>query len=259
MLLVLDVGNTNIVLGIYHGESLLHHWRIETNPRKTSDEYGVLLGDLLASVDIRGCALHAIIISSVVPPMTSILQTALEKYFHKKAFIVHSKVETDLTIQLENPAELGADRMVNAVAGVHEYGAPLVLIDFGTATTYCVIDEKKNYLGGAISPGISVSAEALYTRAAKLPYIQLDVPKQVIGRGTVAAMRSGILFGYVGQVEGIVKRILAECGEGFHPKIVATGGFANLIAGETDAIDVVDPFLTLKGLRLIYEENYGDL
>ena len=255
MLLVLDVGNTNMVLGIYQNEQLLHHWRVETSPRKTSDEYGIMMKALLGNAEIDIHRIKGIMLSSVVPPMIPTLERMFSKYFQKQPLIVGSNIETGLNVQLENSRELGADLIVNAVAGIHEYGTPLIIIDFGTATTYCYIDENGNYLGGAISPGITIATEALYTKAAKLPYIQLEMPKHVIGNNTVSAMQSGILFGYVGQVEGIVKRMKEQCQT--NPMVVATGGLAALIASETDVIEVIDPFLTLKGLRLIYEKNFN--
>ncbi|MBM7694871.1 type III pantothenate kinase [Peribacillus deserti] len=253
MIFVLDVGNTNIVLGVYEGDSLLHHWRIETNRHKTEDEYGMVIKGLLQHVGLTFKDFDGIIISSVVPPIMFSLEGMCQKYFEIKPLVVGPGIKTGLNIKYDNPREVGADRIVNAVAGIHEYGSPLIIVDFGTATTYCYINEDKQYMGGAIAPGIGISTEALYSKAAKLPRIEIARPDDIIGKNTVAAMQAGILFGYVGQVEGIVKR-MKEHSESV-PKVVATGGLAKLISKESPIIDIVDPFLTLKGLKLIYKRN----
>ncbi|WP_199738149.1 type III pantothenate kinase [Falsibacillus albus] len=255
MIFVLDVGNTNIVLGVYDQEDLKYHWRIETNRHKTEDEYGMVIKTLLEHVGLSFQAFDGIIISSVVPPIMFSLERMCHKYFHIKPIVVGPGIKTGLNIKYENPREVGADRIVNAVAGIHEYGSPLIIVDFGTATTYCYINEEKQYMGGAIAPGISISTEALYSKAAKLPRIEIARPENVIGKNTVAAMQAGILFGYVGQVEGIVNRMKAQSKK--EPTVIATGGLATLINKESSIIDVVDPFLTLKGLRLIYKRNMG--
>lgn len=254
MIFVLDVGNTNTVLGVYEGEKLTHHWRIETSRNKTEDEYGMIIKSLFQHDGLHFQHITGVIISSVVPPIMAALERMCEKYFHVKPLVVGPGVKTGLNIKYENPREVGADRIVNAVAGIHEYGAPLVIVDFGTATTYCYIDEKGHYMGGLIAPGIGISTEALYTRASKLPRIEIARPESVVGKNTVSAMQAGILYGYVGQVEGIVSRIRKENGDA-NPTVVATGGLAGLIANECPMIDVVDPDLTLKGLRLIYKRN----
>ncbi|WP_075983378.1 type III pantothenate kinase [Bacillus massilinigeriensis] len=253
MIFVFDIGNTNIVLGVYKGEELIHHWRIETNRYKTEDEYGMIIKSLFEHGNLTFSDIDGIIISSVVPPIMFSIERMCEKYFHIKPLVVGPGIKTGLNIKYENPREVGADRIVNAVAAIHEYGSPLIIVDFGTATTYCYINEEKQYLGGAIAPGINISTEALYSRAAKLPRIEIARPDHIVGKNTVAAMQSGILYGYVGQVEGIVKRMKEQSKE--RPMVIATGGLANLIAHESNVIDVVDPLLTLKGLKLIYKRN----
>lgn len=253
LIFVLDVGNTNTVLGVYEKDELKYHWRIETNRSKTEDEYGMLVKSLFEHVGIRFEDIHGIIISSVVPPIMFSLERMCQKYFHVNPLIVGPGIKTGLDIKYDNPREVGADRIVNAVAGIHEYGSPLIIVDFGTATTYCYINEKEQYMGGAIAPGIGISTEALYTRASKLPRIEIAAPDHIIGKSTVAAMQSGIFYGFVGQVDGIVSRMKAY--SKIEPKVIATGGLASLIANESETIDLVDPFLTLKGLRLIYKRN----
>ncbi len=253
MLLVIDVGNTNIVLGVYDKDELKYHWRIQTVRDKTEDEYGMSMKALFRHVGIHFKDITGIIISSVVPPIMYALERMCSKYFHVSPLIVGPGVKTGLDIKYDNPREVGADRIVNAVAGIHEYGSPLIIVDFGTATTYCYINEEKQYMGGAIAPGISISAEALYSRAAKLPRIEIASPDDIVGRNTVSAMQAGIVFGYVGQVEGIVSRMKAKSKK--DPVVIATGGHAPLIAKESKSIDIVDQFLTLKGLHLIYNRN----
>ncbi|WP_078378371.1 type III pantothenate kinase [Sutcliffiella halmapala] len=253
MIFVLDVGNTNTVIGVYEGEELKHHWRVETSRNKTEDEFGMIIKSLLEHVGLSFKDFEGIIISSVVPPIMFSLERMCQKYFHLKPLVVGPGIKTGLNIKYENPREVGADRIVNAVAGIHLYGSPLIIVDFGTATTYCYINEEKQYMGGAIAPGISISTEALYSRASKLPRIEIARPEGVIGKNTVSAMQAGILFGYVGQVEGIVGRMKRQSTS--EPKVIATGGLASLIGNESDVIDIVDPFLTLKGLHLIYTKN----
>lgn len=253
VIFVLDVGNTNTVLGVYEGETLKHHWRIETNRNKTEDEYGMMIKSLFQHDGLQFEQIEGVIISSVVPPIMAALERMCEKYFHVKPLVVGPGVKTGLNIKYENPREVGADRIVNAVAGIHEYGTPLIIVDFGTATTYCYIDENAHYMGGLIAPGIGISTEALYTRASKLPRIEITRPESVVGKNTVSAMQAGILYGYVGQVEGIVSRIKKEWNA--NPTVIATGGLAGLVAKECSMIDVVDPDLTLKGLLLIYKRN----
>ncbi|MDQ0188129.1 type III pantothenate kinase [Cytobacillus kochii] len=253
MIFVFDVGNSNMMMGVYQRDELKYHWRIETDRHKTEDEYAMIVKSLFEHEQLSFADIDGIIISSVVPPIMFALERMCEKYFHIKPLIVGPGVKTGLNIKYDNPKEVGADRIVNAVAGIHEYGGPLVIVDFGTATTYCYINEHKQYMGGAIAPGIGISTEALYSRAAKLPRIEIVRPDGIIGKNTVSAMQSGILFGYVGQVEGIVSRMKLKAKE--EPLVIGTGGLASLIAKESKVIDIIDPFLTLKGLQLIYKRN----
>ncbi|CAM3256472.1 type III pantothenate kinase [Filibacter tadaridae] len=253
MILVLDTGNTNIVLGVYEQGQLKYHWRMETYRHKTEDEYAMQVKSFFTHVGMTFEDVSGVIISSVVPPVMFPLEQMCRKYFNIKPLIVGPGVKTGLNIKYENPREVGADRIVNAVAAIHEYGTPLIIVDFGTATTYCYVNEKSEYMGGAIAPGIGISMEALFDRASKLPRIELARPEHIVGKNTVAAMQAGILYGYVGQVEGIVARMKAQ--SEVEPTVIATGGLADLIATETEVIDVVDNFLTLKGLHLIYERN----
>ncbi|GAK43113.1 Baf family transcriptional activator [Paenibacillus sp. TCA20] len=255
MILVVDVGNSNIVLGIYKKKELLHHFRISTSRQSTVDEYGVMIHNLFQMSGISASDIEGVIISSVVPPLVNVLEEMCIKYVGKKPLLVGPGIKTGLNLRYENPREVGADRIVNAVAAIDRYQCPLVVVDFGTATTFDCIDAEGNYLGGAIVPGIGISTEALYQRASKLPRIELEKPKKVIGRNTVHAMQAGIIFGYAGQVDGIVERIKDEMKA--EPKVIATGGLAELIASETRTIEEVSPMLTLEGLRIIYERNKG--
>ena len=254
MLLVVDVGNTNIVLGVYDDKKLIGHWRISTDRVRTTDEYGVLIMNLFfhdRTVNVSD--IDAIIISSVVPPLMPTLERVCLRYFNVKPIIVGPGTKTGMAIKYDNPREVGADRIVNAVAAYDKYGGPIIVIDFGTATTYCAILANGDYIGGASAPGIQISAEALFQRAAKLPRIEVRNPGHVICRNTETSMQSGVLFGYVGQVEGIVARMKAELKA--DAKVIATGGLAQLINAETDVIDHIEPMLTLEGLRLLYERN----
>ncbi|CAH8767915.1 type III pantothenate kinase [Paenibacillus dendritiformis] len=255
MILVIDIGNTNIVLGVYEGDKLLHNWRLSTSRQSTTDEYGVMIYNLFTMTKLSVKDIEGVILSSVVPPIMHTMEMLCKKYLNKAPLIVGPGVKTGLNIRIENPREVGADRIVNAVAAIELYGGlkPLVVVDFGTATTFDVIDVKGNYIGGAIVPGIGISTEALYQRAAKLPRIELTKPKSVIGRNTVHSMQAGIIFGYAGQVDGIVDRITNEVGA--EPTVIATGGMAELIASESRTIDTTNPLLTLEGLRLIYNRN----
>lgn len=257
LIFVFDVGNTNIVLGVYEEDVLKYHWRIETNRNRTEDEFGMTIKSLFDHAGLRFSDINGIIISSVVPPIMFALERMCQKYFHVKPLVVGPGIKTGLNIKYENPREVGADRIVNAVAAIHEYGSPLIIVDFGTATTYCYVNEQRQYMGGAIAPGIGISTEALYSRAAKLPRIEIARPENVIGKNTVSAMQAGIVYGYVGQVEGIVNRMMQQSEK--KPTVIATGGLSNLIAQESNIIDIVDPYLTLKGLILIYKRNMENI
>ncbi|SMO80824.1 type III pantothenate kinase [Melghirimyces algeriensis] len=253
MLMAMDVGNTHIVLGIYKGDELLYHWRVHTDKNSTEDEYGMRLKGLFNHVGIGLEEIDGVVICSVVPPLTHVLKMLIRKYFRVTPVIVGPGVKTGLNIQYENPREVGADRIANAVAALDRYGPPVIVVDFGTATTFCFINEKGHYVGGAITPGIYVSTEALYQRASQLTRVEIVQPDSVVGRNTVKAVQAGVFYGYVGVVDGIVSRMKAEMKQ--KPTVVATGGLAELICGETRTIDKVDPLLTLKGLKLIYERN----
>lgn len=254
MLLVFDVGNTNIVLGLYDGDKMIYHWRAATNELKTADEYAASLGMMFQLDGVTFAMVTDIIISSVVPPVNPTLEYLCRRYFHVEPMMVGPGMKTGLNILYDNPRELGADRIVNAVAGITLYGGPLIIIDLGTATTFCVIDEKKRYLGGAVTPGIGISMEALFQRASKLPRIELTPASSVICKNTVSAMQSGIYYGAIGQVDGIVRRMKKEMGYK-EIKVIATGGLADLIASQSETIDVIDPLLTLKGLYILFKEN----
>ena len=254
MLLVVDVGNTNSVLGVYDGQELKGHWRISTDRVRTTDEYGVLIMNLfLHDKTIDADDIDGVIISSVVPPLMPTLERVSRRYFKVEPIVIGPGTKTGMAIKYDNPREVGADRIVNAVAAYEQYGGPLIIIDFCTATTYCAVLENGDYIGGVITPGVMISAEALFQRAAKLPRIEVKDPGQVINRNTVQSMQSGMFYGYVGQVEGLVARMKAEMPEGV--QVVATGGLAPLISAATDCIDHVEPMLTLEGLRLLYEQN----
>ena len=254
MLLVFDVGNTNMVIGIYKDKSLVKDWRICTDIHKTSDEYGMLIGNLLAHDNIDIKSIDDVIISSVVPNVMHALENFCIKYCEKKPMIVGPGIKTGLNIKYDNPKQVGADRIVNAVAAIEKYGSPLIIVDFGTATTFCAISDKAEYLGGTICPGLKISSEALFNGAAKLPRVELIKPGKTICKATVEAMQAGIIYGYVGQVEKIISMMKKELGSE-DIKVVATGGLSSLIHSETDSIDYIDKDLTLEGLKLIYEKN----
>lgn len=253
MLVVIDVGNTNIVLGVYKDTELLDHWRISTDRQRTTDEYGVLIRELFYLNDLRADDINAIIISSVVPPVVPTLERMCQRYFGLSPLLIGPGVKTGMDIRYDNPREVGADRIVNAVAAYEKYGGPVIIVDFGTATTFCAVDAKGVYLGGSICPGIGISTEALVQRTAKLPRIELKRTDSVICRNTIESMQAGVFYGFVGQVEGIVSRMRRELD--MSARVVATGGLAVVIAPATKAIDVVEPMLTLEGLRIIYERN----
>ena len=256
MLMVLDVGNTNIVLGVFEGKRLMRNWRISTNKDKTADEYGLQIRMLFDYSGVKCSDMEAVIISSVVPTVMSVLESMSANYFGIKPLVVGPGVKTAMPIRYDNPKEVGADRIVNAIAAYELYGGPLIVVDFGTATTFDAISADGAYLGGAIAPGIGISTEALYTKAAKLPRIELLKPKAVIGKNTVSSMQSGIVYGFVGQADGIVSRMKKEMGGKAY--VVATGGLAELISNESGLIDTINSNLTLEGLRIIYERNKGD-
>ena len=254
MLLVFDVGNTNMVIGVYEGKNLIKNWRICTDIHKTSDEYGMLINSLLVYDKIDLKSIDDIIISSVVPNVMHALENFWIKYCEKKPMIVGPGIKTGLNIKYDNPKQVGADRIVNAVAAIEKYGSPLIVVDFGTATTFCAISEKAEYLGGTICPGLKISSEALFNGAAKLPRVELIKPGKTICKATVEAMQAGIIYGYVGQVEKIISMMKKELGSK-DVKVIATGGLSTLIHSETDSIDYIDKYLTLDGLRLIYLKN----
>ncbi len=256
MLLVIDIGNTNIVIGLYEGSVLTHHWRLQTNTRKTEDEYGVLIRQLFALAgdlsDITGC-----ILSSVVPPMQSMFVTMIERYFHTRPVVVGPGMRTGMPILAENPREVGADRIVNAVAAYARTQDATIVVDFGTATTFDAISANGEYLGGAICPGVAISADALYVRASKLPRVDVIAPPRVIGRNTVSAMQSGIVYGYVGLVNGMIERFDVELGRKSH--VIATGGLGSLFTDHCRRVDEYDPDLTLTGLCLLWNRNQAEL
>ena len=257
MLLVVDIGNTNIVLGVYDGPRLKAHWRLATDARTTSDEYGILFTNLLRSADLLPRQITGAIASSVVPMLTGTFETLIEEYFHQRPLFVTSETDTGLVLRYANPKEIGSDRLVNAAAAYHKYRRDLIIVDFGTATTFCAVTKEAEYLGGVIVPGLGISAEALFSRAAKLSKVELTRPKSVIGTDTESSIQSGLLFGYAGLVDTLVKRIEQELGRSTY--VIATGGLSTVIAPETTSIQKIDPLLTLEGLELLYRRAKGDL
>lgn len=256
MLLVIDVGNTNIVAGVFDGKKLVSHWRFSTDRSKTADEYGILLRSMFNYTRMPMDEVKDVIISSVVPPLIVPLCHMCERYFELVPMVVGPGIKTGISLRYDNPREVGADRIVNAVAAFEKYapmGKPMIIVDFGTATTFCALLPSGEYLGGAIAPGIGISAEALFQRTAKLPRVELIKPPTVIARNTVNAIQSGILVGYVGQMNEIVRKMKGELGG--EAVVIATGGFATTMAAESDVIEYVEPFLTLEGLRILHEKN----
>jgi type III pantothenate kinase len=263
MLLVLDVGNTNTVLGVFEAKAedsgsrrlrrLIAHWRVTTNKSQTVDEYGVLFRNLFAMNGIEVASVQGIVISSVVPPLDSTLRDVCELYFQIKPLFIEPGVKTGMPVHYDNPAEVGADRIVNSVAAFEKYGGPCIVVDFGTATTFDAVSPKGEYLGGVITPGIGISADALFERTARLPRVDIRKPPRVLATNTVNSLQSGLYYGYIGLIDGILERLMAELGS--NVKVVATGGLASLMGGGSKYIREVDDLLTLEGLRIIYERN----
>ena len=253
MLLTIDIGNTNITIGCYTGETLGARWRLATDHDRMADEYGIQLSSLLHHQGLDTASVDAICLASVVPPLTGRISQACQQYLKKEPFIVDSSVKTGISILVDDPKSVGADRIVDAAAVQRLYGGPACIVDFGTATTFDALDPDGNYLGGAIAPGIGISADALVQRTSKLPRVDLVRPPSVIGRNTTHAIQSGLLFGYVAMVEGMVHRFRSILGE--RMKVIGTGGLAEIVSNETDAIQIVAPWLTLDGLRMIWEMN----
>jgi len=253
MILVIDVGNTHTVIGVYKEEKLQGHWRISTDLNKTEDEYGMLVKSLLSDSNLSFSDIKSVVISCVIPPVTWILKKMSMDYFKVSPVIVGPGTKTEIYIKTDNPKEVGADRIVNAIAAYKLYGGPVIIVDFGTATTFCAVNKEGVYLGGSITPGIEISAEALFEKTAKLPKIEFIKPKHSIGSNTITAMQSGMFFGYLGLTNELIRRFKKELGE--DSVVVATGGQAELMGNESKLIDKINPFLTLQGLRMIYEMN----
>ena len=253
MLLAIDLGNTNLTFGLFEGDQLRHDWRLATRRDSMPDELGLLMVQLMRQEGFDPRSVDAVVVASVVPPLNSALVQAIDRYFDREPMVVGPGIKTGLKIHYRDPKEVGADRIVAAMAAFKKYGGPLIIIDFGTGTTYDVVSKEGDYLGGAIAPGMGISVEALYERAARLQRVELKAPLTVIGRTTAESMQAGIIFGFTAQVEGMVDRIRKELGE--QARVIATGGFAGLIAAQTPIIELVDQRLMLEGLRLIYDMN----
>lgn len=253
MLLAIDIGNTNIVLGVFDNDQLVENWRVGTNAQITPDEYAMTFKDLFNFSGLEFKQITGVIISTVVPPLLPVMIEMARKYFRIEPMVVTHEIKTGITIRYDNPKEVGADRIVNAAAAYKIFGGPIIIVDFGTATTFCAVTKEGEYLGGAITPGVKISAEALFQRASKLPRVELTKPPKVIGADTISAMQAGIIYGYAGLVDGIVERMKKELST--QAKVVATGGLAALVSSETTSIQEIKPHLTLEGLRLIYEIN----
>lgn len=256
MLLTTNINNTNTMFGLHDGKGWIANWRVKTDRAKQPDEYAMLLRDLFQHNKLSWSDVTGVAMASVVPPLTGSFVEMYERYFKLEPLVVTNKIKSGVNIKIDYPAEAGADRILNAVGARELHGCPCIVVDFGTATTFDAISKEGDYLGGAIAPGLGIAAEALFARTAKLPRIELVAPPAAIGRNTVHAMQSGLLLGYVGLIEGLVKRIKKELGPG--TRVVATGGMADILAPESDEIETVDQMLTLEGLRLIYNLNRGD-
>lgn len=258
MLLAFDVGNTNIAIGVFQDGNLINNWRMQMDSQKSADEYGMLLNQLFTYEGLKTADIDDVIISTVVPSLVYTLRHLAVKYFNRRPIIIEPGIKTGLLIKYDNPKQLGADRIVNAVAAYHKYGGAVIIVDFGTATTFCAVTPKAEYLGGTIAPGLKISLEALVEKTAKLPKVELNDPEHVICRNTIDSMKSGLVYGHMGMVELMVRKMreemLAYCGD-TPIKVIATGGLASLIADGTACIDIVDKMLTLDGLQIIYEKN----
>ena len=254
MLLTIDIGNTNITFGLYdEGETLKYHWRIKTDHDRLADEYGIMMLGLMRHEGLKSEQISGVAIASVVPPLTQVFTRMSERYMKMSPLVVEAGVKTGVQIRYDSPRDVGADRIVDAVAAYRLYGGPACVVDFGTGTTFDAISAKGEYVGGAIAPGMGIGAEALFSRASKLPRVDLVRPPKAIGTNTIYALQSGLIFGYVSLVEGMVSRFRAELGP--EMRVIGTGGLVRIIAQETDAIQIVNPWLTLEGLRLVWEMN----
>ena len=253
MLLVIDIGNTNIVFGVYRDDALINHWRVSTVLERTADEYAIVLNSILYFEKVRLTDIQNVIISCVVPPLLVPFRSICERYIGVEPLVVEPGMKTGMPILYDNPQEVGADRIVNAVAGYEKHKKALIIVDFGTATTFDYVTPKGEYVGGAIAPGVMISLEALFERASKLPRVQLVKPKEIIGRNTISAMQAGTVYGYVSLVDGIVTRMKETVTT--NPWVIATGGLASLVFQESHSLDEVDELLTLTGLKILYEKN----